>query len=139
VASIERNFWRGRRVLVTGHTGFKGGWLSTWLLDMGAQVSGFALEPETKVSFFSLCRLDQRMLSIIGDVRDLACLRQTMEACQPEMVFHLAAQFLVPMFQEKPQVREELDRWRLLSHLISARSNLSPVTMTPPKPACWLD
>jgi CDP-glucose 4,6-dehydratase len=92
---LERSFWRGRRVLLTGHTGFKGSWLATWLLDMGAEVFGYALEPPTTPSHFEVCRLAGRMTSTIGDLRDRAGLTRAVQHARPEVVFHLAAQALV--------------------------------------------
>jgi len=80
---------------VTGHTGFKGGWLVTWLLEMGARVSGYALAPDTKPSYFALCSLDRRVDSMIGDVRDGAKVKDAFAASRPEIVLHLAAQPLV--------------------------------------------
>lgn len=95
--------FRGRRVLVTGHTGFKGAWLSQWLLDLGAEVHGFALAPDTAPSLFDLLGLDQRLAShCIGDVRDAAAVHATVAAVQPEIVLHLAAQPLVRLSYREP-------------------------------------
>lgn len=91
-----RDFWQGKRVFVTGHTGFKGGWLALWLADMGAEVHGYALEPPTTPSFFSVCKVAEHISSnVVGDLRDAAALGHAIESCQPEIVFHLAAQPLV--------------------------------------------
>ncbi|MCI8740715.1 MAG: CDP-glucose 4,6-dehydratase [Oscillibacter sp.] len=87
-------FFRGKRILLTGHTGFKGAWLSELLLYAGAEVTGYALPAPSGGIFQALC-LEERMTSVIGDVRDLAHLRQVFQACRPEIVFHLAAQPLV--------------------------------------------
>ena len=95
VAGLSREFWRGRRVFVTGHTGFKGAWLSLWLADMGASVTGYALQPSTQPNLFELACLSQRMASIIGDVRDDASLHEAIRQAKPEIVIHLAAQPLV--------------------------------------------
>jgi CDP-glucose 4,6-dehydratase len=92
---VDREFWRGKRVFLTGHTGFKGGWLTTWLLDMGAHVSGFALAPDTEPSYFALCRLGERMTSTLGDVRGHDDVRRALGTAAPDVVFHLAAQALV--------------------------------------------
>jgi CDP-glucose 4,6-dehydratase len=89
------NFWRGRRVLVTGHTGFKGGWLCLWLMRLGARVTGYALAPDTTPSLFETARVSEGMTSCIGDIRDLASLQAAMLQADPEVVFHLAAQPLV--------------------------------------------
>ncbi|MFH1130706.1 MAG: CDP-glucose 4,6-dehydratase [Pseudomonadota bacterium] len=85
----------GKRVLVTGHTGFKGSWLSIWLRTLGADVYGYSLEPPTKPSNFKLCHLDDRINSFIGDIRNLHELAQVFQKSQPEIIFHLAAQPLV--------------------------------------------
>lgn len=94
--------YAGRHVLVTGHTGFKGSWLSEWLLRLGAHVTGYALEPPTEPSLFDELGLASRMTHVIGDVRDLAHLRATFAAAQPEIVFHLAAQPLVRLSYDEP-------------------------------------
>jgi CDP-glucose 4,6-dehydratase len=99
---MEPDFWRGRRVFVTGHTGFKGGWLATWLLEAGAEVTGFALAPDTVPSFFSLCGLHRRMRSFFGDVRDRDSLKRAMNKARPEIIFHLAAQSLVRRSYRQP-------------------------------------
>ena len=85
----------GRRVLVTGHTGFKGAWLSEWLLTLGAEVAGFSLEPPTTPSLFDQLGLGRRMRHQIGDVRDGAALQQAVAAFAPDFIFHMAAQPLV--------------------------------------------
>ena len=82
-------------VLVTGHTGFKGGWLSLWLTHLAARVVGYALEPPTHPSFFEICRLSTRMVDIRGDVNDFVHLRKVFRRYRPAIVFHLAAQSLV--------------------------------------------
>jgi CDP-glucose 4,6-dehydratase len=87
-------FWKDRRVFLTGHTGFKGGWLALWLEKLGAQVTGYSLPPSTEPSLFALAHPD-RTQPAGQDVRDLAALRLAITACQPEVVFHLAAQALV--------------------------------------------
>lgn len=89
-------FWRGRRVLVTGHTGFKGGWLSLWLRALGAEVHGYALNPPTQPSLFEVARIGGQIASDTrADLADLVRLRSTFSASLPEIVFHLAAQPLV--------------------------------------------
>lgn len=89
------SFWRGRRIFVTGHTGFKGSWLTQWLLAAGAKVKGYALSPPTEPSLFEILCLGMRTESCVGDVRDFGRLSLEMEAFSPEVVFHLAAQPLV--------------------------------------------
>jgi CDP-glucose 4,6-dehydratase len=92
---VNTTFWRGRRVLITGHTGFKGAWLALWLHRMGAELCGFALAPATRPSLFETIGIGQLMQSRIADVRDLAALQGAVADFAPEVVFHLAAQSLV--------------------------------------------
>lgn len=101
---MKINFWKGKRVFVTGHTGFKGGWLSLWLSELGADVYGYALEPPTEPSFFSEVSLKSRMhTNILADIRKTSALEQAMNQAQPEVVFHLAAQSLLPYSYGEPQ------------------------------------
>jgi CDP-glucose 4,6-dehydratase len=93
---VNPMFWRGKRVFVTGHTGFKGGWLCLALADFGAEVHGYALAPSTDPSFFQCIDLARSLASnTIADLRDAAALRSALESAKPEIVFHLAAQPLV--------------------------------------------
>lgn len=92
---INKEFWSGKKVFITGHTGFKGSWLSLWLSSLGANVTGYALTPPTQPSLFELCSIDQCITSVIGDVRDGEKLTQIMQEVQPEIVIHMAAQPLV--------------------------------------------
>ena len=94
--------WRGRRVLVTGDTGFKGSWLSLWLHAMGGRITGFALPPPTEPSLFETARIGKLIHHVEGDVRDPIALREAFAACEPELVFHLAAQPLVRLSYEEP-------------------------------------
>lgn len=87
--------FKGKRILVTGHTGFKGSWLSIWLNELGAELVGYSLAPPTTPSNFDLCGLDQRMTHVVGDICDQAKLKKTIEEFKPELVFHLAAQPIV--------------------------------------------
>lgn len=88
-------FWSGKRVLLTGHTGFKGGWLTLWLRSLGAHVTGYSLAPETVPNLFSLARVEEGIESIIGDIRDRNRLLEAIRHAQPEIVIHMAAQPLV--------------------------------------------
>jgi CDP-glucose 4,6-dehydratase len=92
---VNPGFWQGKRVLLTGHTGFKGSWLALWLKRMGAEVTGFALDPGTRPSLFELARVDQYLNDQRGDLRDLGALLTLMAETRPEIVLHLAAQPLV--------------------------------------------
>lgn len=94
--------WQGRRVLVTGHTGFKGGWLSLWLSELGAEVTGFSLPAPTEPSFFEQTGLAELVTHVEGDVRILASVEAAVRAARPEVVFHLAAQPLVRQSYEEP-------------------------------------
>jgi len=93
MAGVNPKFWQGKRVFLTGHTGFKGSWLGAWLTGLGAHVTGFALAPETTPSHFALLPKDYE--SIEGDIRDLEALSSALRRANPEIVLHLAAQSLV--------------------------------------------
>jgi len=99
--SPERPF-AGKRVLVTGHTGFKGSWLCEWLLALGAEVTGLALPPPTKPALFTLLGLAKRIQDRRGDIRDLSAVQAAVGAAQPDFVFHLAAQPLVRLSYAQP-------------------------------------
>jgi len=99
---VNRDFWRGKRVFLTGHTGFKGSWLSLWLQDLGANVTGYALRPPTNPSLFEAARVAEGIWSIEGDIRDLQYFYQNLNAAKPEIVIHLAAQPLVRYSYQNP-------------------------------------
>src|SRR5262245_65624837 len=92
---VAPEFWRDRSVFITGHTGFKGGWLATWLLALGARVTGFALAPPTTPSYYARCGLADRVATHLADVRDAAALHAALTSTRPRVVFHLAAQPIV--------------------------------------------
>lgn len=101
--AMNRKFWRGKRVFLTGHTGFKGGWLALWLADMGAEVHGYALAPSTEPNFFTVCGLQAHLTtSIFGDIRNASALTKAMQAAKPDIVLHLAAQPLVRYSYSEP-------------------------------------
>ncbi|QQE67080.1 CDP-glucose 4,6-dehydratase [Leptolyngbya sp. BL0902] len=99
---MDLEFWRGKRVFVTGHTGFKGSWLSLWLQQLGAEVVGFSQPAPTEPSLFEAAQVAQGMTSLVGDVRDLEGITQAMDNAQPEIVLHLAAQPLVRYSYQNP-------------------------------------
>jgi CDP-glucose 4,6-dehydratase len=92
---MHPDFWRGKKVWVTGHTGFKGSWLSLWLLQLGAEVKGMSLEPNTNPALFNQLNLFAHLCHQVGDVRDRDIVRQSIDQWQPDIIFHLAAQPLV--------------------------------------------
>jgi CDP-glucose 4,6-dehydratase len=100
---MERKFWRGKRVFITGNTGFKGGWLTLWLVRMGAEVHGYALPAPTNPSFFSVCDLRTKLKgNTLADIRDHRKLAQAVGWAKPQIIFHLAAQPLVRRSYELP-------------------------------------
>lgn len=99
---IDPAFWKGKRVFLTGHTGFKGSWLSLWLIKMGADVKGFSLTPPTSPALFSVTHIDHNMESEIGDIRDLPQLTKSMTEFNPDIVIHMAAQSLVRLSYSEP-------------------------------------
>lgn len=96
------DFYKGKRVLITGHTGFKGAWLCHMLINAGAEVTGYALNPPTKPSLFEIANISGKMNSVIGDIRDLSKIKETFIKTQPEIVFHLAAQPIVRESYKNP-------------------------------------
>jgi CDP-glucose 4,6-dehydratase len=94
--------WHGRRVLITGHTGFKGSWLSLWLQQKGAVLCGFALQPPSEANLFEDADIAREMRSVLGDIRNIDALKQVFQEFKPEIVFHLAAQPLVRSSYEDP-------------------------------------
>ena len=102
VSGAPKNIWQGKRVFLTGHTGFKGGWLALWLHAMGAEVCGYSLDPATDPSFFAVARIASILSDTRGDIRDSAALDCAMRDFAPEVVFHMAAQPLVRLSYADP-------------------------------------
>lgn len=107
--STFNDFYRGKTVLVTGHTGFKGSWLATWLTNLGAKVVGYAIEPPTEPSNFVASRLCDHVVHVHGDVRDAERLERTCRQHRPDVIFHLAAQALVRRSYERPRETFEVN------------------------------
>ena len=99
---FDLSFYKGKKVFVTGHTGFKGSWLSRILIKSGAILTGYSMEPPTEPSLFKLAGIGNEMTSIVGDIRDFAQLKQSFDEAAPEIVLHLAAQPLVRDSYEHP-------------------------------------
>lgn len=99
---MHADFWNGKRVLITGHTGFKGSWLALWLQSLGAEVSGLALAPPTSPSLFEQAGVADGMTSVLGDIRDFDNVRAALQRLQPQIVLHLAAQPLVRLSYREP-------------------------------------
>ncbi len=100
--TVDSAFWSGKRVFLTGHSGFKGSWLSLWLHAMGAKVKGFSLPPDTDPALFSVARIPSTIESEFGDIRKLEPLRASMTAFAPDIVIHMAAQPLVRLSYQEP-------------------------------------
>lgn len=103
----DLSFYKGKRVFLTGHTGFKGSWLSKILISAGAQLTGYSLTPPTEPNLFSLAGIEDKMNSVIGDIRDFDKLKKVFDDAQPEIVFHLAAQPIVITSYEQPRYTYE--------------------------------
>jgi CDP-glucose 4,6-dehydratase len=119
-------FWRGRRVLVTGHTGFKGAWLSLWLQRLGAELTGFSLGPPTRPSLFELARLAAGMRSIAGDIRDHEAVAHAVADARPEVVIHMAAQPMVRRSFAQPRLTYETNVMGTVNLLDAVRDDGRP-------------
>jgi CDP-glucose 4,6-dehydratase len=118
---MSRDFWSGKRVFVTGHTGFKGSWLALWLQHRGAEVQGYALQPPTEPALFDVANVGRGMRSTIADIRDAAALNSSLCEFAPEIVFHLAAQSLVRLSYAQPAETYETNVIGTLRVLEAAR------------------
>lgn len=121
---FDTSFWKGKKVFITGHTGFKGSWLCMLLNYLGADVYGYALEPPTEPSLFKLCHLDEIIHSTIADIRDLTQLRSSLKNTLPDIVIHMAAQPLVRFSYENP-----IDTYAI--NVMGTINLLEAVRMTP--------
>jgi CDP-glucose 4,6-dehydratase len=119
--------YQKRRVLVTGHTGFKGSWLCSWLLELGAQVAGFSLNVPTVPSNFEASQLRARLAHFEGDVRDRCALSRVIEVFKPDMIFHLAAQSLVRLSYDDPILTFETNTLGTLNVLECLRQSAQPL------------
>lgn len=124
---VNSTFWSGKRVLLTGHTGFKGSWLSYWLLEMGAEVFGYALEPETVPSLFDQLRLGEDVHHQIGDIRDSVSVEKRVNEADPDVVIHMAAQPLVLRSYKEPAYTWETNVMGTI-HLMQALRNVKKKT-----------
>lgn len=124
---MDLNFYKGKRVLLTGHTGFKGAWMSRVLVNAGAILTGYSLEAPTEPNLFSLAGLAGNMTSVIGDVRDLEHLKQVFDEAQPEIVLHLAAQPIVRTSYEQPVYTYETNVMGTVNLLECVRISQVPV------------
>ncbi len=133
---IDHGFWRNRKVFLTGHTGFKGSWLCLWLCHMGAEVTGYALEPPTDPALFTVTGLHEDITSIHGDVRDYERLATALQRSQPEVVFHLAAQPLVLASCDHPVETTAINLMgtvHLLEAIRQIKKNMAVINVTTDK------
>ena len=120
--AINKNFWKGKKVLVTGHTGFKGSWLSLWLQSLGAEVVGVSLDVPTTPSLYEQANVSENMISLREDIRDVVAIRKIFQDHLPEIVFHLAAQPLVRLSYREPVETYEINVMGTLHVLEGIRS-----------------
>lgn len=126
---VNPTFWKGKKVFITGHTGFKGSWLSLWLQDMGAIVKGYALDPNTNPNLFTQAKVAQNMDSEIGDIIDLNHISQSIKIFNPEVLIHMAAQPLVRLSYQEPALTYATNVMGTVNVLEAARkcSNLKAI------------
>ena len=128
------SFYKGKRVLITGHTGFKGSWMCKLLVNAGAKVTGYALKPPTEPSLFELCGLEKQLCSIEGDIRDLHHLQEVFDKTRPEIVIHMAAQPIVresyhnPVYTYDVNVMGTVNVLEAVRHTDSVRSVINVTT-----------
>jgi CDP-glucose 4,6-dehydratase len=119
------NCYKGKKVLITGHTGFKGSWLAIWLVDLGAEVYGYALEPASQLDNFVSCKLETKINHKIGDIRDLSSLKEYFDEVQPDIAFHMAAQPLVLLSYKDPVNTFETNLMGVVNFFESVRNTSS--------------
>ncbi|MFI5004905.1 MAG: GDP-mannose 4,6-dehydratase, partial [Solirubrobacterales bacterium] len=130
--TVDPGFWRGRRVLLTGHTGFKGAWLALWLQTLGAQVTGFSLGVPTQPSLYGLAGVGEGMESIEGDVRDFRALAGALDSARAEVVIHMAAQSLVRRSLSEPRETYEINVMGTVNLLDAVRRGREPARPNSP-------
>lgn len=119
----DLSFYQGKKILITGHTGFKGSWMSLLLLLLGAEVSGYALEPPTEPSLYQLCGLEHEMENVTGDIRNLELLQKTVRRIQPQIVLHMAAQPIVREGYRNPVYTYDVNVMGTVNILEAVRTN----------------
>ena len=124
---MDLSFYNGKRVFLTGHTGFKGAWMSRALVSAGAIVTGYSLDPPTEPNLFVLSGVADKMMSIIGDIRDFTHLKQAFDKAKPEIVIHLAAQPIVRTSYEQPVYTYETNVMGTVNLLECVRTSQVPV------------
>lgn len=133
---INKSFWKGKRIFITGHTGFKGSWLSFWLTELGADVKGYALKPDVSPNLYDTLSLGNRMESVFGDIRDLGHLKKEIIEYKPQVIFHMAAQAIVRTSYEDPLETFDtnvLGTANLLESVRSAHSVRAVISVTSDK------
>jgi CDP-glucose 4,6-dehydratase len=137
-AAIDRHFWSGRRVFMTGHTGFKGSWLTAWLYSLGAEVTGLSLGPPTSPSLFEAVGLRRFCADQVGDIRDLDAVRRALTNARAEVVLHLAAQPIVRTGYQEPVGTYETNIMGTVNVLEAVRtSGLSPAVVVVTSDKCY--
>lgn len=126
---LNMEFFKGKKILVTGHTGFKGSWLCRILINAGAELTGYSLAPPTEPNLFNLCNIEDKMNSVIGDIRDLDKLIKLFDDVQPEIVIHLAAQPIVRDSYMNPVLTYETNVMGTVNILECVRHNLCVKSM----------
>lgn len=123
MAMFDYHFYQGKKVFVTGHTGFKGAWLCKILTNLGAKVTGYALQPPTDPNLFTIADIENDIDSVVGDIRDMKSLKNIFDATQPEIVFHLAAQPIVRDSYKEPAYTYETNVMGTVNILECVRQN----------------